>query len=323
MKRLLILICAAALLAACVVPASHAARTEPTPPPEAPAPDPIAVIDPTADAPEVDAPTSEEPTPAPDEPTPDEPDGLPLVFLYYEQEDWPAEGEMFAFDTDGDGTEEVFSYRLNEDAWTTELSAGNLRYTVIEGAALYGAILIDLDPADGVWNLIVSVDEASDDYVTLELHPENGALVCGGMFYGLCTLENGKLWVSERSDVLGTRFGARTYSGVPLTPDSLWLTEEFIPTAESIARERSELIEVGVLLITARELPCTIDGEAVRLPKGTALWVTGFKADDSEVSVKLEDGRTALIAIECEEEFGYRIAGVPQEEYFENLFYAD
>ena len=247
-----------------------------------------------------------------------------LSYRFFEQDGWEnrTSGVMFEADLDQDGVAEPVSFALRTDDWATAITWGKST-VVLESDEFVEAAVLDLDPASPFFNLLVVVDYGSDSYVTVELHPENGKLVQGATIGGSWTWEDGQLWFFERTDLLGTASGKRTYSGDDLHPDSEWLTMAYIPTAEELTGEREDLIEFGTLLHTIRPVPCTIDGQPSLIPADTCLYRLRFREDDALMEVALLDGTVAQIASSLSEDDWYLIDGRDMTEYFDNLFFAD
>ena len=247
-----------------------------------------------------------------------------LSYRFFEQEGWEnrTSGVMFEADLDQDGVAEPVSFALRTDDWATAITWGKST-VVLESDEFVEAAVLDLDPASPFYNLLVVVDYGSDSYVTVELHPENGKLVQGATIGGSWTWEDDQLWFFQRTDLLGTASGKRTYRGDDLHPDSEWLTMAYIPTAEELKGEREDLIEFGTLLHTIRPVPCTIDGQPSFIPADTCLYRLRFREDDALMEVALLDGTVAQIASSLSEDDWYLIDGRDMTEYFDNLFFAD
>ena len=292
----------------------------------APPDEPIVIIeDPTA-APVTDVPTAEPivDIPVTDAPgTPDDP-ALPLIFHAYESMEPDATtAEMFTCDLDGDGAPEPIRVALDWEADTTTIIDGERSVTLDISAMLSHVILIDLDPATPYLDLIVCIDEASDDYVTVVLHPEGDKLLAGEEHYMYCAYDADEHEVVgwERTDLLGTGEGYRYYYGEELVPATDWLVCD-APTDEEIRTNREELIEDGVLLHTVRSVPCVIDGDPAEIPADSYVVQTCFCDEQDSTQVRLEDGRIAEIVFD-EPEWPHSIDGLPQTDYFDNLFFAD
>ena len=328
MKRtILFLLCALLTLSvACIqiIPKDP----DPTAEPVAQVTEPVEITPaPTEAVVEVPTETPGEPaTEAPSEPTGTENCdklGLPMEYDVYEEVGWNvSEAEMFRCDLDEDGKEERVSFRLDEENDTTRIMVDELSIELDVSCMLERVILCDLDPTVPGLNLLVVIDEASDDLITTEVHLDNGKLVKGTVIgYGI-SAGNGKLYLSRGTDLLGTKDGVDTCSGMSLTPDTGWFTC-WTPTDDEIIENRDELIEYGVLLHTVREVPCTINGSPAKLAKDVCVYMTGFN-EDLLVEVCTLDGKTAQIQFEMTDDgWPYTIDGVSQEEYFDNLFFAD
>ena len=249
--------------------------------------------------------------------------GLPIVYNVYEEVGFSvSEAEMFRRDLDGDGTEEIISFRLDQEEYSTTILIGDRSVFFDESSMLSKVILTDLDPATPWINLLVEIDYASDDFFTTEIHLENGVPVKGA--------QTGAVYVSgktqlmfERTDFLGTRSGSCGFHGEQLTPDSDWYDCD-VPFAEQLAAEHGEMIECGRLYHTVREVPCTINGKNAKIAKDSYIYMTRFNPSAKLAEVCTMDGITAFIAYSfAEDTWEYRIGGIPQDDLFDNLFYAD
>ncbi len=258
-----------------------------------------------------------EPTSAPT------PQGPFLRYSFYDQPDWQelTSGVMFEADLDQDGTAEPVSFTLRpDDEWATAITWGEST-VVVSSDELVEAMVLDLDPASPFYNLLVIVDYGSDSCDTFELHPENGQLTQGAEIFCRCSWHDDALWFSEMTDFLGSAGGKRTYSGDDLSPDSEWITMTYIPTAEELETEREDLIEYW-LRHTVRPVPCTIDGKPGMIPADTYLYPLRIRDDEQLAEVALLDGTVAQIACTVEDWY-YYIDGLEQQEYFDNLIFAD
>ena len=302
---------------------------EPTPEPtEAPTPEPT------------EAPTPE-PTP---EPTPQMTYGapqsfsptkaianeqLPVVYNMYEMNPkGKKEAQMFTYDLDGNGKAEKISFKLDEKKNRTTITAGKRSIRLDEGSSLERAMLIDLDPETPYTDLVITIDMASDDYVTIVLHIEDGKLVRGESVYDDIWLdENGVLERWEITDLLGSHGGWRSCHGEHFETDGEWLSTHAW-TEEEIRQRIGDIGDYGFLLQLKRELPCTIDGQPAALPVGTILYMTRFHESRLLAEVRTTDGVTAVITFSQTEDetvyCPYLIDGIPQDDYFEyELLYAD
>jgi hypothetical protein len=185
-------------------------------------------------------------------------------------------------------------------------------------------IFVDLDPETPYANILIVIDMASSDYLTMEVHPENGALVKGVEKEDLVTLrEDGVLLSHERTDLLGTKNGTRPVSGEQLTPDSEWLECREL-TKSDLTTDRKDSIEYGWLLHASRKIKCTIDGKATEIKKGSYVYVKRYHESERLVEVCTEDGKVALISVDYDpNEYTFTINGYPQDKVFDNIFYSD
>ena len=274
-----------------------------------------------APAPATDAPA------ATDAPQPEEAPPALRSLLRYEFGDL-AEGPMFSFDLDQDGVAETFSYALRpDDDWATAILMDDNRIVLADGDEPVWAEIVDLDPESPYYNLLMVLDYGSDSYGTVELHPENGQLVRGKSIFGDYRSPDDGLRFSERTDLLGTDFGYRTYRGDQLVPDSVWLDMK-PPTEAELQGDLADLIEFGTVIHCAKAVPCVIDGQAATLPAGTCLY--GLRFMDPEVDLVMEvrtlEGVVARLLFYDDEDEPHdpdRIYTGEQDEYFDNLFWAD
>lgn len=259
---------------------------------------------------------------------------IPSVFRFWEYDEEngyreaPANGVLFRCDFDGDGTEEEIWYRLDNS--NIEITVGGVSKSLAVGAEISHVILIDLDSNAAGLNLLVVCNFGSEDYETTELHLKNGKLKKGPTVVAYCEWDGTALRGSRtQTDILGTRFGTRTYHGADLTPDSEWFDCEHIPTESELQDDRETLMENGVLLHVRRDLPCTINGEDAVIPAGTYVYMTRWHESRTLAEIRTEDGTlTALVTVEGAdpddpEQYGYLIGGELQDTYFDNIFYAD
>lgn len=239
----------------------------------------------------------------------------------------PAEGVLFVCDFDGDGKEEEIRYQKHGQYLT--ISLGKKSVEVDFGAGLEQVILLDLDPDSARLNLLVVYNTGSEDYETAELHMENGRFVRGPVIRAYCSFDGNTVRGSAtQTDILGTKFGGRTYHGEKLTPDSEWFDCDVIPDEIQSASDRERLIEGGKLLHLVRDLPCTIDGADAMIPAGSYIYMTRWHESGTLAEIRTEDGTTALLTVERadlldSELYGYLIDGATQDTYFDNIFYAD
>lgn len=161
--------------------------------------------------------------------------------------------------------------------------------------------------------LILTADEASDDYFTRCYMLIDAAPECRAELFGLAgdVEADGTVPVSRAVNLLGTWGAARRHmlsaDGTLLpAPDSMW----------EMFSERA--------VVTAAALPAELltDGawQAVTLEPGTALYPTATD-DEGLLLFSLENGQSGRLTF-TREDYSIRIGGVPEEELFEELFYA-
>lgn len=250
--------------------------------------------------------------------------GLPIVYNVYEEVGGNvSEAEMFRYDIDFDGKEEVVSFRIDIENDDTIIRIDEKEVLFDFSSQLIEVILIDLDPETPWVNLLVEIDFASDDYVTTEMHLENGEPVKGVQTEGVSVDENGGIVGYFRTDFLGTRSCRCTCSGEALTPDTVWL-DCWYPSEQEIAEEFDELVEYYDLQITKREVPCTINGKTAKIAKNSYVYLKRINFRDGLAEICTVDGITAIVSYYEEEGgWGYQIDGLSQDEYFDNILYAD
>ena len=258
---------------------------------------------------------------------------LPIIFDYFstfdsselDMEDWPTEGVMFTYDFDGDGEAKEISYKITHgDDNKVDIQFKDQVYT-FDSVDLYGAILIDLDPGSSYLNLLIIVDEGSDDYLTAELHLENGKLTQGPIVYAECYFEDGKLLFWERTEILGTNFGCRNRAGDDLHPENEWLDLYYIPTEEELQDEEElgNMIEMGFVLEVIHDLPCERDGVSDFLTYGDYIYPVRFRGDGTAVECRTLEGETVIIYGENESGWEFKINGQEQDYYFTYIPYYD
>lgn len=262
-----------------------------------------------------------------DAPTPYHPDlsKLPIVYNVYEEVGWyVTDATMFRYDIDFDGHEEEISFHIDEENYTTTIKIDDQSVTLEDGDQFARAILIDLDPATPYVDLLISIDEASDDYITTMLHYDDKQILVSQREYDLFAWDSEEqaLIRFERTDMLGTTSGTRIVRGEDLIPDSEWIDVAYSDMAERLESERDELIEYGTLLHCTRDLPCEINGSAAKISKGAYIYLLRYTDDQRTAEISTEDGVRAVLHLTYED-WEYRIDNRPVADYFDNLFYAD
>ena len=302
-------------------------------PTEAPTPESIMDIptpEPAGEQP-TEAPTPESildiPTPEPTaEPTPeDDTTGLPMVFnLYMEVGLSVSEAEMFRYDVDGDGKEEVISFRLDLEEDTTTILIDDQEVLFDISSMLSQVVLIDLDPDTPYVNLLVEIDWGSDDYVTTEVHLENGVAVKGVETGEIHVNEDGQVVVYDRCEFLGTHFIGGVAKGESLTADFSGWFDCYYPSEEEIEEDFEMLVEFGDLLHAVRDIPCTINGKNAKIAKDSYVYLLRINPSEQLAEVCTLDGKVAVIAYTVGEDgWPYLIGGVAQDDCFDNILHAD
>ena len=243
--------------------------------------------------------------------------------VYQEVGSSVSEAEIFRCDIDFDGKEEVISFRLDAENDTTTILIDDMEVLFDTSSQLTEVVLIDLDPETPWINVLVEIDWASDDYVTTEVHLENGQPVKGVQTGGIGITEDGAVIVYGESDFLGTKTFGSVATGESLTVDAEWFDCHH-PSEEEIRDEFDVLVEWGDLLHTTREVPCTINGKPAKIAKDSFIYPVRINPVEGLCEVCTLDGITAVIAFTLEEDgWPYLIDGIPQDDYFEYILYAD
>ncbi len=240
-------------------------------------------------------------------------------------DDEQTEGILTVYDLDGDGKDEEIGFSLDWDEETTTITDGSRSYVFSESPMLTQVLLADMDAASAYRNLIVSIDTGSDDYVTVVLHPEGDALVQDSIIDGFAAYEDGRLIIDERTGLLGSNSGTRAYFGDGFNPESEWL-DCWTPSEESMLEDPTDLVDGGILLHLVRDLPIRMDdGSKHVIHTGTYIYLVRFHESRTMAEVSEMDGviRGVVTFAYDEEHYTYTIDGVSQDDYFDNLFYAD
>ena len=234
-----------------------------------------------------------------------------------------SEAEMFRCDIDFDGKEEVISFRLDTEHDTTTILIDDREVLFDISSQLTQVVLIDLDSETPWINLLVEIDWASDDYVTTEVHLENGQPVKGVQTDAIGITEDGDVIVYRDCDFLGTRSFGSVATGELLTVSAEWFDCHH-PSEEEIRDEFDSLVEWGDLLHTTREVPCMIHGKPAKIAKDSYIYLVRINPAEGLCEVCALDGTTAVISYTLAEDgWPYLIDGIPQDDYFEYILFAD
>ena len=252
---------------------------------------------------------------------------------------------ILSIDLDGDGTEESVSWSRIPDDFDEHLvltvttpSGETVTYTTgINGEqAVY---VTDLD-GDGMQELLLTGDVMSDDYYTWCLHYANGAFhevlfpdVERGdnntdryykYGYGrITTLEGNRITLTGSQDVLGTWFASRTFALTPwerfeFDDEGLWVRH---PGDE---KDLEDLWAYAALTVKKALAYVDDQGNAGLLQPGDRILIY---ASDKETSAwfTTQDGVSGVLSIvpDYERGWGRMVDGIPEEECFEYMPYAD
>lgn len=253
-----------------------------------------------------------------------------------------AENTMIEADLDGDSTMEKVSWTaIPVDEYddknyiiTVDTKANDALTYTLEGGYLLGVYVADLD-GDGKDELLLTGDEASDDYITICLHLFKGRLE-PAMFadctrtdynhgydkygYGkIVAIDGNRLTLSGSQDVLGTWFGSRIFTLADTGVFEFDDNGKWVRDINSIDDDTWEYAS----LKTKAELPyTTTDGKEATLPVGTQLVIVS--SDKQTADFMTKDGVEGAISIYPNfHEWGSMIDNKPEDYYFEYVPYAD
>ena len=250
-------------------------------------------------------------------------------------------------DLDGDGAEETLYWNtVGLDEYESRLILGVGEGDKVDQeyeTYIYSSeavLAVDLD-GDGIVEILLTGDEASDDYITICLHWTDGALVevpfADGsrgentdeyqpQGYGYLTAIDGNtLTLLGSQDVLGTWFAERTYAlndgQFDFADDGEWKRDM---GAVDLNDEGYWAENYSVLTTTAPLTYTGEDGVEAELPVGAKLIITGSDKTTYARFVA-SDGAAGTLAIAPDEEngWGMLVNGVPEGELFEYIPYAD
>lgn len=256
-------------------------------------------------------------------------------------------GMAASMDLDGDGTEEALRWDMVDiDEYTSSLALTvvdaegtqiNYSTELIGGQAVYAT---DMD-GDGVVEILLTGDVASDDYYTTCLHFEGGALVPVPFAdgnrgdnrseylsegYGMVMdISGNTLSLSGSQDVLGTWFATRIYTLVDgrfdFADNGEWVRDLGDADTDDPGFWEDNY---GVLTTTAPLDYTADDGSAAQLPEGARLMIM---ASDKQSAARFitPEGITGTLAIAPNKEkgWGMTVNGVDEDSCFEYIPYAD
>lgn len=253
-------------------------------------------------------------------------------------------GEKITLDLDGDGSEEIFSCDIayDDDAYTETAmvnvigdGTGAEHFVDLYMAEFY---VLDVD-ADGVYEIFISGDMMSYDFMTVCLHYDGGKLIpvlFEAVAYGeedellrdygwgmLMEVADGKLTLNGTHDILGTYFGSRIYA----LKDGMFVFADDGLCVFDCDLEDGDIWEYSGLT-PVMDIPATfIDAEGNAAEGVIAAGEKFIITSSDKVSVVnfiMQDGRTGSFAVEPDAEAGYgvKVNGVSEWDLFEHLPYA-
>lgn len=252
---------------------------------------------------------------------------------------------ILSIDLDGDGTEESVSWSripddFDEHLVLTVATAEGEETTYTTGINGEQAVYVtDLD-GDGMQELLLSGDVMSDDYYTWCLHYANGALhevlfpdaergdnnTDSYRKYGygrITTLEGNRITLTGSQDVLGTWFASRTFTLTPwerfeFDDEGLWVRN---PGDE---KDLEDLWAYAALTVKTPLAYVDDQGNAGLLQPGDRILIY---ASDKETSAwfATQDGVSGVLSIapDYDRGWGRMVDGMPENECFEHMPYAD
>ena len=261
----------------------------------------------------------------------------------------PAADEALVIDLDGDGASETVRWEMKPGDYDSVLtltvaSEGGASATYATDIIWAGEVyVVDLDK-DGAQEILLSGDVMSDDYCTVCLRWDGAALYellfpdgsradsnTEGYFkqcYGrVDAVGDNLITLSGSQDILGTWFATRTltlspYDRFEFNDAGLWLR-----SLDSYEGADDDLWEYAALTVT-QPLPYADehhhDQVIGTLQPGDRILI--YASDKREVACfATPDGASGALAIEpdYEQGWGWLVDGIPEDECFENVPYAD
>ena len=241
-------------------------------------------------------------------------------------------------DLDGDGSPEEISLKEVMGPYDEKVICAAVRgangaeaehFTEIH--TLTHAWVADLDPADGIKEVLVSGDVMSSDYCTWVLRWKGDAFdllpyANGDPEFGFegvpgdaIRVEAGSIIMEDSVDMLGTWWGQRPFR---LTEDGRQVAE--VPEANwTFEYDFDDPAIWERCLELKRELPYTdADGAAAVLPAGTRLQIVETDGEQL-VCFRTEDGAEgSFTASPSDKGWGFAIDGIDESEWFVETPYA-
>lgn len=191
------------------------------------------------------------------------------------------------------------------------LVAGNQEVQIGEELPLRSVYVIQKKEKTYV---VLDGDMASEDYVTYLYDLSQGIPVLTDQIYG--AIERDQI----NTDTLGVEFSLQVLGSYRARKNYAIDQEGKFTSAE----EWYQVIGLKSVLVTVRDLPVEIDGQIQQIPAGTHIYLEA--SDNQKKAMIYIEGldKTGILYYTSGEEDGWPlyIEGIPEEEYFEMLWYA-
>lgn len=228
-----------------------------------------------------------------------------------------AADETLLVDLDGDGARETVRVTSVDSTYTVSVeSPGRQAVSVsLPCEYLHCVAAVDAVPGDGFREILTCADVCSDDYETVCFRYD-GQLRASEAVAGVpLAVRDGELTVSDRTDLLGTRFVEKQYAFSGDVIPALRLVEGYLWPYEG---EHT--------LKTVRELPVELIMDETYLPTllpaGEEL-IPSETDGESVIYFLLADGTAGRILFTKSDTGLFEIDGRPEADYFEEINYAD
>lgn len=215
----------------------------------------------------------------------------------------------------GSDQEVMFSEKVTDSEYgysNFSITSGEKVESLCEECSNYMKKCILVKREDGRSFLFISIDVMSDDYISFVYEITNGVITpCEKINDVEFTLEGSsftKMNAQKHVDALGSYIAQTSYD----------LHEDGTLTA---SRDIMPILHKTYLMTVTKELPVSMDGVDTTLPVGTQLYITGTD-EKSIVSFETLEGKTGTISIEKQDNWGYNIQGISENDYFEMVPYA-
>ena len=243
---------------------------------------------------------------------------------------------VFSLDLDGDGTRESVTFETvktgeyDEETRLLVSSSGGKADTFVCDIHSFAQIFFVKLDGTGRAYMLVSGDEMSSDFVTYCLYWDGSAIkpvnflvpspytpgtsAPGGVTY----VQNGIVRVCDHRDVFGTWFASLDYSmnggEMQCAVNPVWVVENDLTDPE-IWQYRAMTAKI--------DLPAVCFDTFDLIPAGTRLLLTAIDDLNARAYYITDSGRTGYIEYGFDEsQWRKTIGGVPEDDCFDNLFYA-